>query len=140
MVATDARLKYLNEALVNMKIMKLYVRVNHFKNAIQNLRKVKYKWLSALQLRKPYDGFLFWSSTILVPVSTFGACYFLKIPLCASNVFTFVATLSLVQEPIRLCRDVLAVVILANVSFSRIVKVLEAPELQSANVRQKGSK
>ncbi|KAJ4705899.1 ABC transporter C family member 10-like [Melia azedarach] len=140
MDATDVRLKACNEALVNMKVLKLYAWESHFKNAIENLRKAEYKWLSAFQLRKAYNTFLFWSSPVLVSVATFGACYFLKIPLYASNVFTFVATLRLVQEPIRLIPDVLAVVIQANVSFSRIVKFLEAPELQSANVRQKGDK
>ncbi|XP_015878173.3 ABC transporter C family member 10-like [Ziziphus jujuba] len=137
MAAQDERLKACSEALVNMKVLKLYAWETHFKNAIQNLRNAEYKWLSAVQLRKTYNGFLFWSSPILVSAATFGACYLLKIPLHASNVFTFVATLRLVQEPIRSIPDVIGVVIQARVAFTRIVKFLEAPELQSARVRRK---
>lgn len=137
MVAQDERLRACTESLVNMKVLKLYAWETHFKNVIENLRKEEYKWLSAVQLRKAYNGFLFWSSPVLVSAATFGACYFLKIPLHANNVFTFVATLRLVQDPIRAIPDVIGVVIQANVAFSRIIKFLEAPELQSGNVRQR---
>lgn len=137
MAAQDERLKACSEALVNMKVLKLYAWEIHFKNIIESLRKVEYKWLSAVQLRKSYNGFLFWSSPVLVSTASFGACYLLEIPLYASNVFTFVATLRLVQDPIRSIPDVIAVVIQAKVSFERIVKFLEAPELQNSNFRQK---
>ncbi|PKI63466.1 hypothetical protein CRG98_016133, partial [Punica granatum] len=139
MVAQDERLKASSEALVNMKVLKLYAWEIHFKSMIENLRKIEEKWLSAVQLRKAYNSFLFWSSPVLVSAATFGACYFLKIPLHASNVFTFVATLRLVQDPIRSIPDVIGIVIQANVAFTRIVKFLEAPELQSGKVRRKSS-
>lgn len=137
MTAQDERLKATAEALVNMKVLKLYAWETHFKNVIETLRKVEEKWLSAVQLRKAYYTFLFWSSPVLISAATFGTCYFLKIPLHASNVFTFVATLRLVQDPIRSIPDVIAVVIQANVALTRIVKFLEAPELQTARIRQK---
>ncbi|KAJ9679715.1 hypothetical protein PVL29_021588 [Vitis rotundifolia] len=139
MVAQDERLRACSEALVNMKVLKLYAWENHFKNVIEKLRNVEYKWLSGVQLRKGYNGFLFWSSPVLVSAATFGACFFLGIPLNASNVFTFVAALRLVQEPIRSIPDVIGVVIQAKVAFARIVKFLEAPELQTSNVRQKSN-
>ncbi|KAF7847338.1 hypothetical protein BT93_L3072 [Corymbia citriodora subsp. variegata] len=135
MAAQDERLKACTEALLNMKVLKLYAWEIHFKNVIESLRMVEYKWLSAVQLRKAYNGFLFWSSPVLVSAATFGACYFLNIPLHASNVFTFVATLRLIQDPIRSIPEVIGVVI--HVAFTRIVKFLEAPELQNSNVRQK---
>ncbi|XAR71674.1 Xenobiotic-transporting ATPase [Bertholletia excelsa] len=137
MVAQDERLKASTESLVNMKVLKLYAWESHFKNVIENLRKVEYKWLSAVQMRKAYNTILFWASPALVSASTFGACYFLGVPLHASNVFTFVATLRLVQEPIRFIPDVIGVVIQAKVAFSRIVNFLEAPELENANIRRK---
>ncbi|CAI9092351.1 OLC1v1027558C4 [Oldenlandia corymbosa var. corymbosa] len=136
-LAQDDRLKALSEALLNMKVLKLYAWETHFKNVIEKLRHVEEKWLSAVQLRKAYNSFLFWSSPVLVSAATFGTCYFLGIPLYASNVFTFVATLRLVQDPVRSIPDVIGVVIQARVSFTRIVKFLEAPELDIASVRQK---
>ncbi|KAI8006488.1 ABC transporter C family member 10 [Camellia lanceoleosa] len=137
MVAQDDWLKATSEALVNMKVLKLYAWESHFKNVIENLRKVEYKWLSAVQMLKAYNGFLFWVSPVLVSTATFGACYFLGVPLHASNVFTFVVTLRLVQEPVRCIPDVIGVVIQAKVAFARIVKFLEAPELENTNIRQK---
>ncbi|XP_059667170.1 ABC transporter C family member 10-like [Cornus florida] len=137
MVAQDERLKASSEALVNMKVLKLYAWETHIKNVIENLREVECKWLAAVQWCKAYYGFLFWSTPVLVSAATFGACYFLGVPLYASNVFTFVATLRLVQDPIRSIPDVIGVVIQAKVAFARIVKFLEAPELEVANVRKK---
>ncbi|CAL5407908.1 unnamed protein product [Camellia sinensis] len=46
-------------------------------------------------------------------------------------------TLRLVQEPVRCIPDVIGVVIQAKVAFARIVKFLEAPELENTNIRQK---
>ncbi|XP_042505968.1 ABC transporter C family member 10-like [Macadamia integrifolia] len=138
MVAQDQRLKACSEALVNMKVLKLYAWETHFKDVIERFRSEEYTWLSAVQMRKAYNILLFWTSPVLVSAATFGACYFLGIPLNASNVFTFVATLRLVQDPVRTIPDVIGVVIQAKVSLERIVKFLEAPELQNENIRQKG--
>ncbi|KAK8454994.1 hypothetical protein SEVIR_4G064300v4 [Setaria viridis] len=136
MEAQDARLKAMTESLIHMKVLKLYAWEAHFKKVIEGLREVEYKWLSAFQLRRAYNSFLFWSSPVLVSAATFLACYLLKIPLDASNVFTFVATLRLVQDPIRQIPDVIGVVIQAKVAFTRITKFLDAPEL-NGQVRKK---
>ncbi|KAL0304368.1 UNVERIFIED_CONTAM: ABC transporter C family member 10 [Sesamum radiatum] len=74
-----------------------------------------------------------------ISAATFGTCYFLGVPLSSSNVFTFVATLRLVQDPVRIIPDVIGVFIQAKVAFARIVKFLEAPELETANVRVRKS-
>ncbi|KAM4076212.1 hypothetical protein ACJW30_12G045600 [Castanea mollissima] len=136
MVAQDERLKASSETLVNMKVLKLYAWETHFKQVIENLRKVEFKWLSAVQLDKAYHSLLFWSTPVLVSSATFVACYFLGVPLHANNVFTFVATFRLVQDPIASIPDVIGVTIQAKVAFARIVKFLEAPELQSEHVQQ----
>jgi ATP-binding cassette subfamily C (CFTR/MRP) protein 2 len=138
MGAQDARLKASSEALVNMKVLKLYAWETHFKNAIEKLRNVELKLLSAVLLRKTYVVFLFWTSPVMVSAASFLACYLLKIPLHASNVFTFVATLRLVQELITGIPDVIAVIIQANVSFARIGNFLETPELHSSNFNNRG--
>ncbi|XP_061342019.1 ABC transporter C family member 10-like [Gastrolobium bilobum] len=137
MEAQDERLKASSEALVSMKVLKLYAWETNFRNAIERLRTVELKRLSVVQLRKSYSNFLFWSSPVLVSAASFGACYFLNVPLHANNVFTFVATLRLVQDPIRTIPDVIGVVIQAKVAFARIVKFLDAPELQSENVKKR---
>ncbi|KAJ4956407.1 hypothetical protein NE237_013190 [Protea cynaroides] len=137
MAAQDERLKAFSEALVNMKVLKLYAWETNFKDVIERLRAEEYVWLTRLQLRRAYNVLLAWSSPVLVSAATFVACYFLGIPLNASNVFTFVATLRLLQIPVRNMPDVIGAVIQAKVALERIVKFLEAPELQNENIRQK---
>ncbi|KAK7391290.1 hypothetical protein VNO78_19704 [Psophocarpus tetragonolobus] len=137
MLAQDERLKATSEAVVSMKVLKLYAWETNFRNAIERLRDVELKRLSVVQLRRSYSNFLFWASPVLVSAASFGACYLLNVPLHANNVFTFVATLRLVQDPIRTIPDVIGVVIQAKVAFARIVKFLEAPELQSENAKKR---
>ncbi|XP_035543405.1 ABC transporter C family member 10-like [Juglans regia] len=137
MVAQDKRLKSITEALANMKVLKLYAWEKHFNDVIQGLRKEELEWIFAVLLQKGYYLILFWSSPILVSVATFWACYFFEVPLSASNVFTFLASLRIVQEPVRMIPDVAGVFIEAKVSWTRIVKFLEAPELQNRNEWQK---
>ncbi|KAL6986360.1 hypothetical protein U1Q18_019728 [Sarracenia purpurea var. burkii] len=139
MVAQDGRLKAISEALANMKVLKMYAWETHFRNAIEWLRKKETNYLAAVQSQKGYYLVLFWSSPIIVSTVTFWACYLLGIPLSTRNVFTFLATLRIIQEPIRLIPDVAGVFIEANVSFARIVKFLEAPELQNNNNIKKNS-
>ncbi|CBI22568.3 unnamed protein product, partial [Vitis vinifera] len=120
-------------------VLKLYAWETHFENVIEALRNVELKCLSRVQLLKAYYSFVFYASPILISGATFGACYFLGVPLYASNVFTFIATLRLVQDPVRFIPDVIGVVIQAKIAFSRIVQFLEAPELHSGNVQKKNS-
>ncbi|GAB4834508.1 hypothetical protein Ancab_032765 [Ancistrocladus abbreviatus] len=131
MVAQDKMLQAITEALMNMKILKLYAWESHFKRVIEGLRGEEYRWIKAVQTQKAYYVVLFWSSPILVPVATFGACYFLGIPLDASKVFTFLATVRLIQEPVRQLPDVVGLFIDAWVALNRITRFLEAPEFQS---------
>ncbi|XP_051183827.1 ABC transporter C family member 10-like isoform X2 [Lolium perenne] len=136
MEAQDVRLKAMSESLVHMKILKLYAWEYHFKKVIEGLREVEYKWLQAFQVGRTYNSFLLWASPAMVSAATFLTCYVMKIPLDASNVFTFVATLRLVQDPVSTIPDVITVVIQAKVAFTRISKFLDAPELNE-QVRKK---
>lgn len=137
MVTQDRMLRSITEALTSMKVLKLYAWEMHFKNAVEELRDEEFRWLKLVQVQKGYYLVLFWSSPIIVSAVTFWACYVLRIPLNASNVFTFLATFRIIQEPIRSVPDVLGVFIEAKVSFTRILKFLEAPELQKRHNEQK---
>ncbi|XP_027080024.1 ABC transporter C family member 10-like [Coffea arabica] len=134
MVAQDRMLKAITEALAHMKVLKFYAWETHFKDIIGLLRKEEWKCLVKVQAQKGYYMLLFWSTPIIVSAVTFWSCYLLNIPLTTSSAFTFLATIRIVQEPIRSIPDVLGVFIEAKVSFSRIAKFLVAPELQSSPI------
>ncbi|MBA0735364.1 hypothetical protein Gogos_019219 [Gossypium gossypioides] len=136
MSAQDKRLKAITEALGNMKLLKLHAWETHFKKVIESLRKDEFKWIIGILSQKGYQLVLFWSSPIVVPAVTFWTCYLLGITLNASNVFTFLASLRIVQEPVRLIPDIVQVFIGAKVSLDRILKFLEAPELGNRKLEQ----
>ncbi|WCJ26429.1 ABC transporter C family member 10 [Euphorbia peplus] len=135
----DERLKVITEALANMKVLKLYAWQTHFKNLIDRLREEEIHSVSKLLLQKAYNMVLFWSCPVLVPAVTFWACYFLSIPLSVSSVFTFLATLRIAQEPVRMIPEVLGIFVEAKVSLDRIQRFLDEPELQNSNVLQTSS-
>ncbi|KAF7151542.1 hypothetical protein RHSIM_Rhsim02G0240000 [Rhododendron simsii] len=137
MVAQDRRLKAIAEALTNMKVLKLYAWETHFKNVVEKVRREESNYLSVVLSQRGYYMVLFWVSPIIVSAATFWACYLLGISLNASNVFTFLATLRILQEPIRSIPDVGAVFIEAKVSFSRVMKFLDEPELQNRYITKR---
>lgn len=130
MAAQDRRLRAIAEAITNMKVLKLYAWETHFRKAAETLRKEELRWLSAVISQRGGYLILFWSAPVFVSIVTFWTCYLLGIPLDASNVFTFLATIRIIQEPIRIISDVAAVFIEARVALTRILKFLEAPELR----------
>ncbi|CAN1178199.1 ABC transporter C family member 10 [Linum perenne] len=137
----DRRLKAITEAIANMKVLKLYAWETHFRKIIEGLRKEELGSISMVLFQRGCMMLLFWASPILVSTVTFWACYLLSIPLNASNVFTFLAALRIVQQPITMISDVATMFIDAKVSLDRIAKFLEAPELQQQHrsTRRKGN-
>ncbi|KAL8170697.1 hypothetical protein V2J09_022501 [Rumex salicifolius] len=128
----DKLVQFISVSLSAMKVLKLYAWDMHFKKTVEGLREEEYVWLKAIQLQKGYYVILFWLAPVLVPMAAFGACYFLGIALTTANVFTFLATVRLVQEPIRSLPDVVGAFIDAKVALNRVTMFLEAPELQSS--------
>ncbi|KAL6182297.1 hypothetical protein ACLB2K_043720 [Fragaria x ananassa] len=139
MIAQKKRLKAMTEALSNMKILKLYSWEKNFKKVIEELRVEELKWISKVVSQKGYCNALFWTAPVLAAAVTFWTCYLLGFALSPSNVFTFLATLRILQEPIRFIPDVLGAFIEAQVSFSQIVKFLDAPELENRHTRKVSS-
>ncbi|GAB2278761.1 hypothetical protein Dimus_013436 [Dionaea muscipula] len=121
----------MTEALGTMRVLKLYAWEMHAKKVIEKLREKEFKWLSAVILLKGYYIILFWWFPTLMSVSIFWACYLLGISLDAGNVFTFLATMRIIQEPVRSFPDVACAYVEASISLHRIIKFLEAPELEN---------
>ncbi|KAI3689823.1 hypothetical protein L2E82_47793 [Cichorium intybus] len=130
MAAQDRRLKAITEAISNMKVLKLYAWERHFREVAGKLRTEEIKWLTKVMSQRGFFILMFWSSPAIVAVVTFWTCYLLGIRLDASNVFTFLATIRIIQEPIQIITDVAAVFIEARVALTRVLEFLQAPELQ----------
>ncbi|EFJ08247.1 hypothetical protein SELMODRAFT_132012 [Selaginella moellendorffii] len=140
MAAQDERLRATSEALRNMKILKLQAWEDKFMAAIQNLRDAEFQWIRGVQYRRTLNSIFFWVSPILVTTSTFVAAYLLGIPLSASNVFTALATLRIIQESIRLVPDVISAFVNVRVSLARISRFLGEDELDPSIVSRSSSR
>ncbi|KAK1578646.1 hypothetical protein Q3G72_031970 [Acer saccharum] len=106
----------------------LYAFVNYSNRNEENLREAQFK--------KAYGTVLYWMSpTIISSVIFLGCALFKSAPLNASTIFTVLATLRSMGEPVRMIPEALSVMIQVKVSFDRINKFLLDDELKNDDVR-----
>lgn len=135
MVAQDGRLRATSEALNNMKIIKLQSWEQHFRSMIESLRDVEFKWLSEIQNKKAYGSALYWMSpTVVSAVILAGTAAMGTAPLDASTIFTVLATLRVMSEPVRMLPEVISMMIQAKVSLDRINTFLLEDEIKEEDV------
>ncbi|KDO65314.1 hypothetical protein CISIN_1g000481mg [Citrus sinensis] len=137
MIAQDERLRSTSEILNNMKIIKLQSWEEKFKSLIESRREKEFKWLSEAQLRKAYGTVIYWMSpTIISSVIFLGCALTGSAPLNASTIFTVLATLRSMGEPVRMIPEALSIMIQVKVSFDRINAFLLDHELNNDDVRR----
>ncbi|KAI3900073.1 hypothetical protein MKW98_000973 [Papaver atlanticum] len=138
MVAQDERLRATSEVLNNMKIIKLQSWEDNFKKLIESLRDKEFKWLSKSQLQRSYGTALYWMSPTLVSSVVFLGCIFVNsASLNASTIFTILATLRTMSEPVRMIPEALSAIIQVKVSLDRLDKFLLDDELTDQNIVKK---
>ncbi|XP_058227734.1 ABC transporter C family member 8-like isoform X2 [Rhododendron vialii] len=131
MIAQDQRLRSMSEILNSMKIIKLQSWEDKFKKLIDSYRENEFKWLAETQYSKSYGTALYWMSPTLVSsVVFFGCAVFGSAPLDAATIFTVLATLRSMSEPVRMIPETLSAMIQVKVSFDRIDSFLLADEFK----------
>ncbi|GFP82780.1 ABC transporter c family member 8 [Phtheirospermum japonicum] len=131
MSVQDKRLRALSEILNNMKIIKLQSWEEKFKTLVESFRKNEFIWLTQTQFLKSYSTLLYWMSpTIVSSVVFFGCVIFKSAPLDAGTVFTVLAALRSMSEPVRVLPDSLTSLIQVKVSFGRINSFMLEDELK----------
>ncbi|OMO66296.1 hypothetical protein COLO4_30640 [Corchorus olitorius] len=137
MIAQDERLRSTSEILNSMKIIKLQSWEDKFKSLIDSLRGNEFKWLSKQQLLRPYGTALYWMSPSIVSSVVFlGCALFHSAPLNAGTIFTVLATLRSMSEPVRMLPESLSILIQVKVSFDRINNFLLDDELKNDEARR----
>ena len=137
MIARDQRLRSTSEILNSMKVIKLQSWEEKFRNFIESLRDVEFKWLAEAQYKKCYNTVLYWMSPTIVSSVTFlGCAIFGSAPLNASTIFTIVAALRCMGEPVRMIPEALSVMIQAKISFERLNSFLLDDELKNEEMRR----
>ncbi|KAK9923579.1 hypothetical protein M0R45_031988 [Rubus argutus] len=121
MIAQDERLRATSEILNSMKIIKLQSWDEKFKNLVDSLREHEFKWLAETQFKKAYGPLVYWMSpTIITSVIFVGCILFQSVPLNASTIFTVLASLRSMGEPVRMIPEALSILIQVKVSFDRL--------------------
>lgn len=131
MAAQDERQRATAEVLNAMKIVKLQSWEDMFRENVQRLRDAEVRWLAETQVKKAYGSALYWMSpTIISAVIFAGTAALRSAPLDASVVFTILATLRVVSEPMRVLPEVMSIMIQVKVSLDRIGEFLAEDEFQ----------
>ncbi|KAF0926592.1 hypothetical protein E2562_026903 [Oryza meyeriana var. granulata] len=131
MKAQDERQRATAEVLNAMKVIKLQSWEDRFRETVQRLRDDEVRWLTETQVKKAYGSALYWMSpTIISAVIFAGTAALQSAPLDAAVVFTILATLRVISEPMRMLPEVLSVMIQIKVSLDRIGKFLMEDEFQ----------
>ncbi|XP_062014713.1 ABC transporter C family member 8-like [Rosa rugosa] len=137
MVAQDERLRATSEILNSMKIIKLQSWEEKFKNSVDALREREFKPLAEAQFQKAYGTVMYWMApTIISSVVFLGCIVFNSAPLNASTIFTVLASLKSMGEPVRFIPEALSVMIQVKVSFDRLNFFLLDNELKDSEIRK----
>ncbi|XP_059286329.1 ABC transporter C family member 8 [Lycium ferocissimum] len=135
MIAQDKRLRSMSEILNSMKIIKLQSWEENFKKTIDSHREDEFKWLGKIQLNKVYNTLLYWTSPTIVSCVIFlGLVFFKSAPFDAATIFTVLAALRSMSEPVRMLPEALSNVIQVKVSFDRINSFLLEDEIKTDDV------
>ncbi|AES76690.2 ABC transporter-like family-protein [Medicago truncatula] len=138
MIAQDERLRSTSEILNSMKIIKLQSWEEKFKNLVESLRDKEFVWLSKSQILKASSSFLFWMSpTIISSVVFLGCAISNSAPLNAQTIFTVLATLKSMGDPVKMIPEALSILIQVKVSFDRLNNFLLDEELHNDDNSEK---
>ncbi|KAK9099151.1 hypothetical protein Syun_026196 [Stephania yunnanensis] len=134
MIGQDERLRATSEVLNNMKVIKLQSWEEKFKHLIESLREVEFKWLAKSQIMKSYGTALYWMSPTVISAVVFIGCILTRsASLNASTIFTILATLRSMSEPVRMIPEALSMIIQVKVSLDRLNTFLLDDELKEQN-------
>ncbi|CAL5039012.1 unnamed protein product [Urochloa decumbens] len=137
MVAQDERLRSTSEILNSMKIIKLQSWEDKFRNMIESLRDGEFKWLRETQMKKAYGAVMYWMSPTVVSAVMYTATAIIgSAPLNASTLFTVLATLRVMAEPVRFLPEILTMMIQYKVSLDRIERFLLEDDIREEGVKR----
>ncbi|GMH14234.1 hypothetical protein Nepgr_016075 [Nepenthes gracilis] len=140
MKAQDERLRATSEILNNMKVIKLQSWEEKFKNLMESLRGNEIKWVAKSQYIRATGSPLFWMCPTIISAVVFVGCtLFGSTALNAATIFTVLATLRTMSEPVRLIPEALSALIQVLVSFHRINAFLLEDELKNDEVERSSS-
>lgn len=135
LASQDQRLRSTSEILNNIKIIKLQSWEDKFKDMVESLRASEIKWLAEAQFTRALGSLLYASTTIIGAVVLIGCTLFGTAPLNAGTIFTVLATLRSMAEPVRFIPEAISAIIQVKVSLDRLNIFLLDDELKTSQKR-----
>lgn len=132
----DNRMKVTNEAISNMKIIKLQAWQEWFHRKVGAARAKERIWIMKIMYTAAISIFLLWLSPLAVSVISFGSCVLMHIELTPGRVFTAISTFRILQEPLRSFPGLLTAAAQAVVSLHRLEKYLHSDEVNAEAVEK----
>ncbi|KAL2900312.1 ABC transporter C family member 5 [Bienertia sinuspersici] len=129
MTAKDERMRSTSECLKNMRILKLHAWEDKYRDKLQGMRDVEFRWLRKALYSQACITFMFWGSPIFVAVITFATCILLGGELTAGSVLSALATFRILQEPLRNFPDLVSMMAQTKVSLDRLTTFLLEDEI-----------
>lgn len=135
MAAQDGRLRSTSEALAGMRAIKLQSWEGAFRRAVESRLGGEFAWLREAQLKKAYGAVLYWAAPTVVSAVMFAATAAAgSAPLDAGTVFTALAALRAMSEPVRMLPEAMTMMIQYKVSLERIGRFLAEEEIKQDDV------
>uniref|UniRef100_A0A0D6QY91 Uncharacterized protein n=1 Tax=Araucaria cunninghamii TaxID=56994 RepID=A0A0D6QY91_ARACU len=132
----DNRMKVTNEAISNMKIIKLQAWQEWFHKKVDTARATERIWIMKLMFNAAISICLLWLSPFAVSVVSFGSCLLMKIELTPGRVFTAISTFRILQEPLRSFPRLITTAAQAAVSLYRLEKYFSSDEVNAEAVQR----
>ncbi|KAG0624015.1 hypothetical protein M758_3G218000 [Ceratodon purpureus] len=129
MEARDRRMKGFNESLHNMKVIKLQGWEERFLQGVEDARSDELHWLSKYVYLTAINIFVLWLAPVAACVAIFAACIHLGVLVTPSLAFTTIATVRILQEPLRFFPQAVIAVTQAMVSLKRLDRYFWSVEL-----------
>ncbi|KAL2337975.1 hypothetical protein Fmac_012421 [Flemingia macrophylla] len=136
LISQDQRLRSTSEILNNIKVIKLQSWEDKFRSMVDSLRATEFKWLAETQFLKAFGVVVYiFSPTIICAAVLLGCTLLGTAPLNASTIFTVLAALRSMGEPVRFIPEAVSFVTQAKVSFDRLNTFLLDDELKNCEKR-----
>jgi ABC-type multidrug transport system fused ATPase/permease subunit len=128
---TDDRVKQTNEAVLGIRVVKLYTWEQSIEDRIAKLRAVELERIRSTERLMALNRFMFFSIPVITAVVTFLTFTMLGNKMDASLIFSSMALFNLIQEYLQQLPRAVAIVTQVLVAQGRIKAFLDSTELEA---------
>ncbi|XP_018335871.1 multidrug resistance-associated protein 1-like isoform X2 [Agrilus planipennis] len=133
----DERIKFMNEILVGIKVLKMYAWESSFEKNVQAIRDKEIAILKRIAMLKAATSFIWSCAPFFVSLSSFGTFVLLdkKNVLDVETVFVSLSLFNVLHYPLNMFPTLITQMTQTVVSIKRINKFMNTPELCQKDIK-----